>query len=226
MPDSLREAYEQALRQEGYPDFQITEQTADGQLVRAARRPEYVVVSYIEPPAGNERAMGFDVASAQDRRDALQRARDTGQPSATGLLTLVQESSRQVGLLVFLPIYGQGLPRTTVEERRRSLHGYVTAVFRIDDTVEASLQGAEWEGMALRIEDEAAPPAQRVLYESRGRVLGGTRAVFEHEHRENPTGIHWHATMELAGRRWRLRLAPTLEYGGLPPRRDRPVRHH
>jgi PAS domain S-box-containing protein len=212
VPDTQRDAYEQALRQDGEPHFQITEQTTEGQLVAASRRPEYVVVSYIEPSAGNERALGFDVASAPDRRDALQRARDLGLPSATGRLKLVQESGHQWGLLVFLPIYGQGLPRATVEERRRNLYGYVTAVFRIDDMVEASLQDAMWEGMVLRIEDEAAPPVQRVLYESFGRVPGGTGAASAHELSENPTGMSWDATVELAGRRWVLRLAPTLEY--------------
>ena len=212
MSDTLREAYEQALRQEGYPDFQITEQIADGQLVRAARRPEYVVVSYIEPSAGNERAVGFDVASDQDRREALQRARDTGQPSATGRLTLVQESSRQLGLLVFLPIYGQGLPRATVEERRRSLYGYVTAVFRIDDMVDAALQGLDREGIALRFEDEAAPTGQRVLYANSGRAQSGTGQALDEERGEEPTGMHREVVVELAGRRWALRFAPTITY--------------
>ena len=63
VPDGLREAYEEAVRQEGYADFQITEQDAQGQMVRATRRPEYVVVSYIEPLAGNEKALGYDASS-------------------------------------------------------------------------------------------------------------------------------------------------------------------
>ena len=39
-----------------FPAFQITEQSAQGELVRAARRPEYVVVTYIVPYTGNETA--------------------------------------------------------------------------------------------------------------------------------------------------------------------------
>jgi hypothetical protein len=76
--DGQREAYEEAIQQEGYPDFQITELDVHGQLVQAARRPEYVVVTYIEPSAGNERALGFDVSSASDRLEALQRAGERG----------------------------------------------------------------------------------------------------------------------------------------------------
>jgi hypothetical protein len=82
VPDAQRAAYEEAVRRDGYPNFQITEQNAQGQMVRAAPRPEYVAVYYIEPYAGNEQALGFDVASTPDRLEVLQRARDTGEPGA------------------------------------------------------------------------------------------------------------------------------------------------
>jgi CHASE1-domain containing sensor protein len=102
--DAQREAYEQAVRGEGFADFQIMEQTAPGTLVRAARRSEYTVVTYIEPRAGHEVALGLDIASVPDDLEALQHARDTGQPTATGQFTLVQEPGRPSGLLVFLPL--------------------------------------------------------------------------------------------------------------------------
>jgi transcriptional regulator with AAA-type ATPase domain/predicted ATPase len=140
VPDAQREAYEAAMRQEGFADFHITERNADGELVRAAHRPEYVVVSYIEPYAGNERAQGFDVASVPDRNNALQQARDTGEPRATGRLTLVQGGDGQFGVLLFLPIYAVGAPPATLEARRQHLQGYVTAVLRIGDLAEAPRQ--------------------------------------------------------------------------------------
>jgi CHASE1-domain containing sensor protein len=163
VPDARREAYEQAVRREGFADFQIMEQTAPGNLVRAERRPEYIPVTYIEPQAGNEAMLGFDVLSAPDLREALQQARDTGQPTATGRLTLVQAPDRSSGLLVFLPLYGPALPHATLEERRRNLYGYVTGVFQIGVMVEAALQGLEREGIVLRIEDETAPADRRTM---------------------------------------------------------------
>jgi len=212
LPDARREAYEQAVRGEGFPDFQITEQTAQGEMARAARRPEYVAVTYIVPYTGNERALGFDVLSTPDRHEALQRARDTGQPAATGRLTLVQEPGRQFGLLVFVPVYDRGLPYATVEERRQSLQGYVTGVFRIGAMVQASLQGLEREGIVLRIEDERAPADQRLLYDSRARASQGPGLELDEAFGKHPTGMHWQTTAELAGRPWRLRFAPTLDY--------------
>ena len=212
VPEALRDTYEEAPRREGSPDFRITAPAADGQPVRALRRPEYVVVSSIEPSAGNERALGFDVASTPDRLDALRRARDTGRPSATGRLTLVQEPERRVGVLVFLPVYGQGLPHATVEERRQGLQGYMTGVFRIDDLVEAALPDLAWEGLGLRIEDEAAPAGQRLLYERRGPWQGGPTPASERQPPENPTGMRWDAAVTVADRRWALQFTPTLAY--------------
>jgi PAS domain S-box-containing protein len=208
VPDVLREAYEESVRQEGDADFQITEQDAQGQIVRATRRPEYVVVSYIEPHAGNEKALGYDASSNPARLDALQRARDSGRAIATGRLMLVQETSRQFGLLIFQPIYSHGPPPTTVEERRQRLLGYATGVFRIGDMIEVSLPGAERNGIMLRIEDEAAPAGQRLLYDSQREAhptLNDTPA-------SNPSRMRWDTTLEVADRRWVLRLTPTLGY--------------
>jgi PAS domain S-box-containing protein len=210
--DGQREAYEEAIRQEGYPDFQITDYAVHGQLVPAARRPEYIVVTYIEPSGGNERALGFDVTSAPDRLEALQRARETGQPHATGRLALVQDPGREAGILVFLPVYGPGLPPTTIAERRQRLQGYVTGVFRIGDMVEAALPGLEREGITLRIEDEAAPAGQRVLYDSRELMREDPGQPSHDGQGESPTGMSWETTLELASRRWALRFAPTLAY--------------
>jgi PAS domain S-box-containing protein len=197
-------------------------------MVPAARRPEYVVVYYIEPYAGNEPALGLDVASIADRREALQQARDTGEPSATGRIILVQESGEQFGLLIFQPVYGNGLPRTTVEERRQHLRGYVTGVFQIRSMVEASLSGLEREGMTLQLYDETAPPGQRVLYSSHGGMPGEGRQEPPSAHAvageadpaldgipgKSPAGLRWSTTLELAGRRWRLQFTPTLTYLG------------
>jgi PAS domain S-box-containing protein len=209
VPDGQREAYEKALQEEGYPDFQITNRDAHGQLVRAERRPEYIVVTYIEPSVGNERVLGFDVASDPERLEALQRARDTGQPYASGRLTLVQEPGREAGLLVFLPIYAPGLPPTTLAERHQRLQGYVTGVFRIGDMVETALSGLEQENITLRIEDETAPAGQRVLYNSRELMREGP----SHDGQgESPAGMSWKTSLDLAGRRWVLHFAPTLAY--------------
>jgi len=212
VPDAQRGAYEEAARRDGYSDFQITEQNAQGQMVRAAQRPEYVAVYYLEPYRGNEQALGFDVASDSDRLEALHRARDMGEPGATDRVMLVQETGQQFGWLTFLPLYGHGLPHATVEERRQYLRGYISGVFRLGDMIEAALRGLNREGLVLRIEDETVPASQRLLYTSQGNTLEGTASGLTAVSGDHSIGMHWDTTVELAGRRWALHFVPTLTY--------------
>src|SRR5262245_2533978 len=121
--DSERANYEHAAREDGFSNFQITEQSPQGTLVRAARRAEYIPVYYSESVSRNGRALGFDAASDPTRREALNRARDTGQPTATDPLRLIQDFEREGGFVVFLPIYKPGLPHDTVEEHRVNVQG-------------------------------------------------------------------------------------------------------
>nr|WP_319239977.1 CHASE domain-containing protein [uncultured Propionivibrio sp.] len=62
--------------------FQLTERNSDGQLVPAAKRPEYVAVTCIRPLRGNLPAIGYDVYSEPTRRDAIDRC--AGQRPARG----------------------------------------------------------------------------------------------------------------------------------------------
>jgi len=212
VPDARREAYEQAVRREEFADFQIMEQTVQGALVRAEWRPEYIAVTYIEPQAGNEAVLGLDIESVPNYLDALHHARDTGQPTATNRLTLVQEPGSPSGLLVFLPLYGPALPRATLEERRQHLHGYVTGVFQISSMVEAALQDLKREGIGLRIEDETVPADRHMLYDSRVREPQDLGPGRDTARGKPPMWMHWQTTVELAGRRWGLHFTPTLTY--------------
>jgi signal transduction histidine kinase len=124
---------------------------------------------------------------------------------------LVQETEAQFGLLIFLPIYGAGLPHATVEERRQNLQSYATGVFRIADMVEASLPRAARQDMALRLYDASAPPGTRLLYSHAGLSPGSLGRAVEAD-RESATRFHWDITFGMAGRQWTLRFSPTPVY--------------
>ena len=78
VPASQRKGYEESARNEGYPDFQIVERQAQGDLVPAAFRDEYFPVYYVEPHQGNEIDPGLDLASIFTYRELQSLGSSTG----------------------------------------------------------------------------------------------------------------------------------------------------
>jgi CHASE1-domain containing sensor protein len=101
--------------------FQFTERLPQGQLARAGDRQEYFPVFYEEPLQGNEKALGFDLASDPVRNEALRRSAATGSLVATSRVRLVQETADQYGFLVFRPVYRGGVQPSSGQERRERL---------------------------------------------------------------------------------------------------------
>jgi PAS domain S-box-containing protein len=206
--DAERPGFEEAARRDGFAGFRITERDALGRILEADRRAEYVSIFYIEPYLGNEDALGYDVLSDRDRGQAMAQARDGARAITTGRVTLLQEAA--LGLVVFRPVYGYGLPHETVEDRRRSLKGFAAGVFRIKEMVETPVLGIDLAGIAIRLDDDTAAEPERRLYD---------RASAQSDARENgeadgvrPAELERAVSFEFAGRRLTLRFSATPSY--------------
>ena len=210
--DSERANYEQAAREDGLSNFQFTEQSPQGQLVRATSRAEYIPAYYLESVRKNGRGLGFDAASDPTRREALNRARDTGEPTATDPLTLIQDIEREGGFVVFLPIYKPGRPQNSLQERRLNLQGYVSGAFRIRDMMKTALKGAKMEGIEIRLYDARGGEKKRLLYEHRSKERESQDLPVEANEGIRPAPLQRVVPFEIAGRQWIIQFAPTKEY--------------
>ncbi|MBN1585853.1 MAG: CHASE domain-containing protein [Candidatus Omnitrophica bacterium] len=205
-----RVQFEDVAQQEGLRRFQITEWNAQGHMVRAKGRKAYFPVRYMEPYEGNESALGFDLASESVRRDTLERARDTGELSLSGLLDLVQARTPGYGFLAVRPIYTPGLALTTVEQRREALGGFVLGVFRFSDLLHnttLSMISSEAAKCQMKIFDETTQPGGLLLYDSSQRSPG-IRAMTK----RSPAwakGLSVDKTFELGERVWRISIFPS-----------------
>ena len=159
-----RALFEAEARREGLPDYQIYQLDPKGNKVSAGPRQYYYPVAYVEPLAGNEPAVGFDLGSDPARLDTLDNATDTGQAAATERLTLVQETGAQAGFLIAIPVYRQKTPLTTVEQRRLALQGFVLGVFRFGDAAEDAVQPAPEKGLRTTLFDLSAPQDKQLLH--------------------------------------------------------------
>ncbi len=203
--DTARAAFEAMVAREGASGFRLTERGPDGRLVAARPRPEHLVIRYIEPMRGNAGALGFDITSDPVRRNALAMARDSGRPVALPGVRLVQDTAGESGLLVFRPVYAAGASLATADERRAHLRGYVTAVMRVDDLVEAALRGVDTDGIELRLSvDRADASGEQLLYRRDGSGAAGRAGA--------ATLLTARAQFEFGAHRWTVHLQATSAY--------------
>ncbi|HVT87646.1 MAG TPA: CHASE domain-containing protein [Tepidisphaeraceae bacterium] len=192
-----RAELEEAARKDGYSNFSFTEIGASGEIEREADRDEYFPIYYLELDGKNRAAIGFDLNSNPVRRDALRLARDTAMPAATAPMRLIQESSDQLGFVVYEALYAK--TSNDLNSRRANLVGYASAVFRFGDLLGPAMESLALEGLDVQILDEAA--ARPIIFASHSIAPAAINS-----------SINGHAPVEIAGRRWTLILHPDTAF--------------
>lgn len=190
VPRHAQLAHEQSVRAEGFPAYAI-HPPGDREMLSS--------IVYIEPFSGrNLRAFGYDMFSDPVRREAMERARDTGEPALSGKVTLMQETGNEVqpGFLIYFPVYAN-LPVNTVAARRDALVGFVYSPFRSFDLMEGIFHVP---GQIVEIElFDGKPAAENLLYSSE-RTARRARHIVD-------------MPLEIGGRVWvaRFRSSARLE---------------
>jgi integral membrane sensor domain MASE1 len=90
-------------QQSNVPDFAVREggeSGRSGDLVPTSVKDQHYPVTFVEPLAGNEAAVDFDLASDPDRNKAIESALATNKVTATAPVRLVQERGEQPGILL------------------------------------------------------------------------------------------------------------------------------
>ncbi|WP_295454995.1 CHASE domain-containing protein [uncultured Thiodictyon sp.] len=165
VPERERAAFETQARLDGLAQFSIREGVR-GDLHEAGVRPEYFPVYRVEPLAGNGAALGFDLGSEPLRRAALERARGTGHPVTTAPVTLVQETGKQRGLVIFAsPAVGD----LGADDR---LQGFAVGVLRLGDLVEKALAPLPPHVLDLVLRDADLPGDAGLLHVHPSRRRG------------------------------------------------------
>lgn len=185
---------DKSVNPKGYPDLKILPE---------GDREEYYPLKYIEPEVGNETAFGFDPYVLPDRRPAMERARDTGEPSATGELeiaTLPAGANR--GFIIFMPVYRSGAPRANAAERQRAIVGFIDLVFVSRDFFSAIVSKSP--DIDIEIFDGAVPLKENLLYDS-DAVLRTFEAGFKSRAVETKQ-------LEVGGRTWTFKFIALSGY--------------
>ena len=188
--------------QPGLGKFTVTQRDSDGNLKPVSPRPEYVVVAYIEPIAGNRNALGFDIYSNPARAVAIETARNTGRPTATEPIDLVQESGTQKGMLALLPIYEGGTDPGSESARRAALRGYAVGVYRLGDLLAETFRGTDWDSVDVTLTDVSDTAEPIVIADLPARNSATADQVST-----APTSTT--SPLDVYGRTWELTVRPT-----------------
>ncbi len=208
VPSEERQRFEASVRREGNPGFQITEVGPRGQLVRAGDRPVYFPVTFVEPLAGNEKAIGYDLASEPTRLAALERAHASEDLVASAFVRLVQTSGEEPGFLVYSPVFSAD-PNTP---DGKQLRGFLGGVFLAGRVVEAALTPLEARGIDLAVYDVSETDRETLLYFHRSRQRPPT-AVVEASVQELHDEFRLQSEdVVIADHRWRIVATPTDAY--------------
>lgn len=183
-----RDALTKKMLAEGIEDFKISPDS---------ERDSYQAVIYIEPfNEQNRKLIGFDMFSETNRREALIRAGDTGKPSASAKVNLLQsgDAVSPTGFLICLPIYKNGRIPATVEERRKNLIGYIYSPFRSADFLDEIQKSTDTSDIAVQIYD-GEPLAENLLmqtsFENTPKSINRIEKDQSTEYRRDIVGRPW-----------------------------------
>ena len=204
VPNNLAK-YEQEVREHNDTQEEIYQ---NYHVHPPGNRPEYFVIEYSEPLLQNFQAIGLDVGHEPVRRQAAERARDTGEPAATGRIILVQDEAKTPGFLMYLPIYRPEMPISNIAQRRRAFFGFIYAPFRVIDLVNEGVPESVQHNFNL------------VIYNGNDLIYGDAEDLPNAEIRSH-FRYYREVSLDVAGEIWNLYFTskPNLTISGdnLPP---------
>lgn len=185
-------------------------------------RTEYSSIVYLEPLNWrNQRAFSYDMLSEPVRREAMDRARRSGDAALSGKVRLIQETDHdiQAGVLLYLPAYGHHQPTDTEEQRSAALIGWIYSPFRMTDLMTGTL-GRMSDTLRLRIYDGDTAGSSALLFDSHpgdrdGFDLATLSLSREIEGRKWLLVFEQRREAEADVSRWRTELGIVATFGAL-----------
>ena len=156
------------LKRDGMPEF-LQRAAADGvpsmKIRPSTSAEDLFVIKYIEPRALNEAAVGLDIAFEANRFTAAVTSRDSGEPTITGRILLVQDAKSRPGFLLLRPSYRKGAPIATLDQRRAAFVRWIYAPF-IGDKFMADLTSGQGVDVELEVFDGTSTDPAQLIYSS------------------------------------------------------------
>ncbi|MGA8148742.1 MAG: CHASE domain-containing protein [Gallionellaceae bacterium] len=177
---SQKESHVESVRKEGLPEYEIQP---------TGQRKIYAPGIFVEPfSEANIHSLGIDNYADPIRHAGMDLARDTDEPVNSGKVLLQEtDGHMRAGFLMFLPIYRNGLPHQTVEQRRANIIGWVYASSRMEAMMQGIL-GESRKNMDIEVHDGSDISEESLLYDS----------DFSHSHLVNVSQARFRGEQQIA----------------------------
>jgi len=212
------------------------EEPRNGLAVRPrGERSVYFPLTYLDPlDDANRGLIGYDAYTKPTHRAAMDRARDTGRPEATGrafVFSRPPEGSRsdlalKPGLVVYLPVYRKGEPTETVAERQDALEGFVTSYLTAEELLRGIFEEPYEPSIDFEVYDDGGLTPRNLLYDDDGVLRAGAAqqappstigAIGEITRlfigvSEGPPDLSYADEIDVAGREWSVYFEALPEF--------------
>jgi methyl-accepting chemotaxis protein len=214
-----RATHELAAAREGLSHYGLQTRAADGSLRAAEQADEYFPIFYSTVPRDSP-LYGLDLRSQPSTLAQLEYGRDGDRLGFSAVAALVSAGGAQHGFIFSLPVYQQGLPHDTIEDRRHNLmgfvHGSILTAKLIDSIIDTTRTP---QGVDLFLFDPKGGPNRIPLYIHGSRLrsappeqvsLGALQA-----------GPHWSRDLTAGNAPWMALVAVPTPGGPLANHHDR-----
>jgi PAS domain S-box-containing protein len=128
VPQRQEQDFIAQARLDGAPQFDIR--------MLVPHQQDRFVIQYIYPLEENRQALGLDIGSEANRRNAALLSAASGKVTLTAPITLVQaEGKVRRGFLILYPVYNPALNQNTPKERQDAIVGWLYAPLVVDDVL-------------------------------------------------------------------------------------------
>jgi signal transduction histidine kinase len=136
-----------------HADMRSDKLEADVDITPPGIRPDYLILSHIEPDPAGPGYYGVDLLANRffGQRLALERDQGTVQASGTPIPVLSKPNDAHLGMR--MAVYRGGLPRDTVEERRAAYIGSIGLAFSVPRLLHGVVDRIPIPGLRMTVHD-------------------------------------------------------------------------
>ncbi|RYZ86920.1 MAG: hypothetical protein EOP04_12860, partial [Proteobacteria bacterium] len=162
-------------------------------------KDEAYVVTYLEPLDLNVAAIGLDIATETNRKEAADRAARTGEAALTDSIHLIRSERSDQGFLVLYPFYAKGTVHSDEASRLRSHLGWIYSPVNADSFFSSAFGPAH------------TPELSYGIYKTESKRLLSYSKDFFSENQQNLKYVR-ERHLEVAGQSFTLVVKPSAKF--------------